>query len=69
MAKKQSYNMLNMEPTSRVSAAAGVSRTPEAFATSLGLDRAVGALQKFRIEKMVGRYPSVVENFSLLLRS
>lgn len=69
MAKKRSYNMLNMKPTSRVRADTSVSKTHEAFATSLGLDRAVGALQKFRIEKMVGRYPSVAENFSLLLQS
>lgn len=67
MAKKQSYSMPNTEPASRVKADPGMSRTHGAFATPLGLDRAVGGLKKFRIGKMVGRYPSVAENFSLLL--
>lgn len=67
MAKKQSYSMLNTKPASRVRGNPGVNRIHGAFATPLGLDRAIGRLQKLRIGKMIGRYPSVTENFILLL--
>lgn len=69
MAKKQSYSMLNTKPASRVRADSGVSRTCGTFVTALGLDRAVGGLQKFRTGKLIGGYPSVAKNFSLLLQS
>jgi len=61
--------MLNTKPSSRVGAGAGVSRTRGAFVASWGLDGAAGGLQKFRIGKVIERYPSVAENFSLLLQN
>lgn len=63
MAKKQScYSMLSTNPENRVRSDPGMSSTG-AFATPLGLGKAVAGLQKFRIGKVVGRYAGVAENF------
>lgn len=53
--------MLRTNPESRVRPDPGMSSTG-AFATPLGLGRAVGGLQKFRIGKVIGWYADVAAN-------